>query len=315
MEQKEKRQIMQSANRTLAVTLFVYLAYSYVLLFLSNVLGEWLSFLDSTAFQLVSSQLLLLVPTIFFFVKNKLSPVQFLRVRAIKPLTVFLVVIFTYAAYPLLIFCNYVSLLFSESVIDHTVESLLNSLPLGVCLIIIAFVPCLVEECIFRGVLFQSYRKGGMTKAILITAVLFGLFHMNLNQMSYAIVMGMVFVCLNEATGSILSSVLMHFLINGTSVVMSAVMYKMNGKMPDTEVAFDWKVLIFYGVAAGISLLIMYALLHAISAIEGGKAFPNCFISDKAEEKTKVGSFALYAVLVICVIMMILMEIGLHMQL
>ena len=103
MEQKEKRQIMQSANRTLAVTLFVYLAYSYVLLFLSNVLGEWLSFLDSTAFQLVSSQLLLLVPTIFFFVKNKLSPVQFLRVRAIKPLTVFLVVIFTYAAYPLLI--------------------------------------------------------------------------------------------------------------------------------------------------------------------------------------------------------------------
>ena len=312
MEQKENRQIVKSANRTLAVTLFIYITYSFVLLFLRNVLGEWLPFLDSVAFQLVSAQLFLLVPTVFFMVRNKLSPVEFLRFRKIKLLTVFLVVVFTYVSYPVLIFCNYISLLFSKSVIDHTIESLLSSFSLGVCVLIVAFVPCLVEECIFRGVLFQAYRKGGIIKALLITAVLFGLFHMNLNQMSYAIVMGMIFVCLNEATGSILSSVLMHFLINGTSVVMSGIMYKMNGQMPDASVTFDWKVLIAYGIAAGISLVILYALLHAIAAIEGGNPVPKCFQSDKTEEKTKIGSVVLYVVFVICVIMMILMEIGLH---
>ena len=62
-------------------------------------------------------------------------------------------------------------------------EELLGQYPTIVCVIAVALVPCVVEEIIFRGVLYSTYKQCGVGKAAIFTAILFGLFHMNLNQM------------------------------------------------------------------------------------------------------------------------------------
>ena len=50
------------------------------------------------------------------------------------------------------------------------------------------------------------------------SGLVFGLFHLNINQFCYAFVIGVVFAFLVEATGSIWSSVLAHFAINTYSI-------------------------------------------------------------------------------------------------
>ena len=50
-----------------------------------------------------------------------------------------------------------------------------------------AIVGPLFEELIFRGILYTGFRRNGSAlQSIVLTAVLFGLFHMTLNQMVYA---------------------------------------------------------------------------------------------------------------------------------
>lgn len=53
-----------------------------------------------------------------------------------------------------------------------------------------------------------------MLQAMLLSAMLFALMHMNFNQAAYAFVIGMIAVLLVEATGSLWSSVLLHVTIN-----------------------------------------------------------------------------------------------------
>ena len=78
----------------------------------------------------------------------------------------------------------------------------------------------MIEELAYRGVMFGSFHEAGRLKAILMSGFLFGLMHMNFNQMAYAIMIGLVFGFVVEATGSIIPTMIMHFLINGFSVVI-----------------------------------------------------------------------------------------------
>lgn len=80
--------------------------------------------------------------------------------------------------------------------------------------------PCVIEELAYRGVMFGSFHEAGRLKAILMSGILFGLMHMNFNQMAYAVVIGLIFGFVVEATGSIIPTMIMHFLINGFSVVI-----------------------------------------------------------------------------------------------
>jgi membrane protease YdiL (CAAX protease family) len=86
-----------------------------------------------------------------------------------------------------------------------------------------AFLPCVIEEMAYRGIILGSFREGGRLKAIIASGLLFGIMHMNFNQMAYAIVIGIIFGIVIEATGSIVSTMIMHFMINGLSVTLSYV--------------------------------------------------------------------------------------------
>lgn len=54
----------------------------------------------------------------------------------------------------------------------------------------------------------------------MLSGLVFGLMHLNINQLSYAAVMGIIFALLVEATGSMYSSMLAHFAANSYSVIL-----------------------------------------------------------------------------------------------
>lgn len=103
-------------------------------------------------------------------------------------------------------------------------------------LLLLAVLPALVEEYVFRGLIFLGYKKRNPLKAVLLSAALFGFMHLNINQFSYAFVLGIVLALLVYATGSIIPGILVHFTINGYSVVVS---YILANKVSDSTDAVN----------------------------------------------------------------------------
>ncbi len=162
----------------------------------------------------------LALPGISYLVMRKLSVKDGLGVRAVGWKDWLLMIPLALCLDKIAEFINVFSQLFATNSIGNHVAELVIQYPFPVAFFVVAVMPALCEELIYRGVLFQGYRKSGVWIAILLTAFLFGMMHMNLNQFSYAFVLGFLFALLREVTGSILPVVLMHIYINGKSVVV-----------------------------------------------------------------------------------------------
>ena len=81
--------------------------------------------------------------------------------------------------------------------------------------IAILFVAPLLEEVLFRGLVFNELKKNlNVFLAIVIQGVLFGIYHMNLLQGIYAAILGIVLGFINYCTGTILSSIIGHICFN-----------------------------------------------------------------------------------------------------
>ena len=83
--------------------------------------------------------------------------------------------------------------------------------------------PGIVEELIFRGVLFRYLRRYGFFFAALISSLIFGLVHMNFTQLIFAGTMGFLLCIVYEKTGHLWCSMLLHFLNNAYAVLMDLI--------------------------------------------------------------------------------------------
>lgn len=171
--------------------------------------------------NLLVSQIVYAVPMLIYIAKNRGNMLESLRIRPLRPITVFLLVIFSYLITPTLNVLNAISMLFSTNVISDSLSDIIKEYPLWVGIVSIGLLPCILEECVYRGVFFHEYQKHSPRTGVLLSGLLFGLMHMNFNQFIYAFVMGIIFALLVEASDSLLGSVIVHFCINTTSVVLS----------------------------------------------------------------------------------------------
>lgn len=71
-----------------------------------------------------------------------------------------------------------------------------------------------VEEFLFRKILIDRIRKYGNTTAILISGIMFGLFHGNFTQAFYAAMLGMLFAFIYVRTGRIQYTIALHMCVN-----------------------------------------------------------------------------------------------------
>ncbi|MCX7747253.1 MAG: CPBP family intramembrane metalloprotease [Clostridia bacterium] len=88
----------------------------------------------------------------------------------------------------------------------------IEELIIGIAVIGIA--PAICEEFLHRGLLLRAYEKRGTVKAVVITAVFFGLFHFDLTNLLGATFFGLLIGYYVIRTNSIFAGVLAHFLNN-----------------------------------------------------------------------------------------------------
>lgn len=183
--------------------------------------------LENMALNTFLSEITIWLPAALFLLATRTNPISFCRLKKVHLSTVLMTVLYTLLLEPLITVVNAVTTLF----VNNTVADMsgqITSLPLWMMLLGVAVYAPFAEELTFRGVIYQGYgRQENRWKALLLSSLLFGLMHMNLNQACYAFVMGVALALLMEATGSMLPAFITHFCINGLSTVLMFAMDSM----------------------------------------------------------------------------------------
>ncbi len=84
-----------------------------------------------------------------------------------------------------------------------------------------AVLPAICEETLHRGMLLAGNSCFGMTKTIVISGVLFGLLHLNIEQFFYASIIGVFLGYVCFVANSIYPCIIIHFMNNALSVIVS----------------------------------------------------------------------------------------------
>jgi sodium transport system permease protein len=99
-----------------------------------------------------------------------------------------------------------------------------GELGLGTALVLVALLPAVAEEVTFRGVVLAGLRRSGSRWiAVVGSALVFGLFHINPYHVVAAFGVGLLLGWVALESGSLLPGVLIHLVNNGTQVLLDRV--------------------------------------------------------------------------------------------
>ncbi len=177
--------------------------------------------------SILMTQGYLLISAVVYLAVTKTSPVKDLRIRKYKISTFFLSLVLLVTAAPMATWLNVASQLFAKNETSVAMFQVTEMVPMWLGILIIGFLPGLVEETLYRGIMLTAFGKRSVLTGIVISALSFGLMHMNFNQIMYAVYLGVVFALVVEATGSLVSTMILHMLFNGVNIMYVYILPKL----------------------------------------------------------------------------------------
>lgn len=115
------------------------------------------------------------------------------------------------------------------SMVSNNLLQIVTSNHIWANIIVVGILAPIIEEYVFRKLLIDRTIKYGEGIAVLTSALMFALFHGNLNQFAYAFVLGAVFAFVYVKTGDIRYTIAMHMLINFMGSVLTLVLFQISG--------------------------------------------------------------------------------------
>lgn len=261
------------------------------------------------------NELVFLIPVILFVLCSGSRFRELLNFRKIKLSTAFMTILFAFLCMPIASVCNLFSMFFVENTVGAS-SGVVMQMPFAVAFLLIAVYAPVCEEIIFRGVTYESLKNGqNVFQAMLVSAVLFGLAHMNFNQAAYAIVLGVILVLLKEATGSLWATILFHVVFNGYNVVL---MYAQEGigesassQLTETMTQIEYRDFLLQGISvymviAMVTTALAGCVLAWIAGNENRKEQLKDIWCKRKENKGKVFRIPFFIVLILYIGMMLL---------
>ena len=268
--------------------------------------------------SLLLSQLIVLVPAVLFLFGTRTDPGRLIAHNRPKFTTTLLVVVFTFLCMPAIIAVNAFSMLFVDNDVAG-LQSYMLSVPWWQILLMVGIIGPVSEEFVFRGVIYHGYKTSQrFVGSMLLSALLFGLTHLNFNQMSYAVLVGIVSVLLLEGSGSIFYSMLFHICINTTNVVQMLVQ-KAQGTIMSQEESMAYiertmqmpykqalavSVSVYAVIAAGAAALAGCLLYLIVKKENRVQHMQQLLHGNTGEKRTKLISVPLVISVVLCLLYM-----------
>jgi membrane protease YdiL (CAAX protease family) len=188
----------------------------------------------ATELRLILSQVLFLAATpLVLAVIRKYDIRETFRLKAPRPLEA--VVMFVMS--PVMIvagFCaGFIALLAIKSLFGRVylggdiTDLMTRSLPVSILLI--AVLPAVCEELLFRGMIQRGLEKLGAGWSVLLSGILFGLFHFDFQRLAAQTIIGLLSAYVVYRTGSIFNGMILHFMNNGLLTMISNLTIKYQG--------------------------------------------------------------------------------------
>ena len=130
---------------------------------------------------------------------------------------------------------------------------------LVLALILMALLPAIFEELVFRGILLNGLRKGlSDIGALFISALMFALMHGSIQQLVYPFALGLVLGWLAMRTGSTFTSMLVHFLNNAIVIIINYFTVRHGLDMSVSYAsAWVWVLAIVVAAVAGVLIYLI----------------------------------------------------------
>ncbi|MFN9437003.1 MAG: ABC transporter permease subunit/CPBP intramembrane protease [Planctomycetota bacterium] len=155
------------------------------------------------------------------------------------------------------------------------IDAVLGSVPLWQVLLLLAIIPALCEEVVFRGFVFAGLLENkGVLRAVIGSAVLFGLSHGVLQQTVCATATGLLLGWLAYRTAGIACTCLFHMIHNSISMTLATASSR-SLEVPSWmhwAVATDEGGLVYTDTWNSVSLIMAIILLAALMSRGGARA-------------------------------------------
>lgn len=210
---------------------------------------------------------------IIFLLMSKLLPRQLTTEK--KPMRPLHILIAFLICYAFTYVSNYIGTIittiigmFKQSEVDNVILEITGSIHPLVNLLIIVVAAPIMEELLFRKFLIDRISHYGEGIAILISGLMFGLFHGNLAQFMYAFILGACFGFIYIKTRNIIYPIILHMITNFLGSFVSTLLLDMSGYMELMEVMSssaepeaDVLMAVLAEHAVGLILFMAYAML------------------------------------------------------
>ncbi|QQY80358.1 hypothetical protein EDD65_103197 [Keratinibaculum paraultunense] len=203
--------------------LFLFIALSL------TTLGAFAQYKNIYIGLLITEYIIILMPIVLYLKFNNYSINYVLRLNKINLKQILLTILIVLFSYPVAVFFNFIGI----TLLSRFIEIQPTPLPLPsnlkeyvLSFLIISLTPGICEETMFRGLIMSSYDRLGKKKAIIYSAILFGLFHFNVQNLLGPIYLGILFGTIAYKTNSIYATMIGHTVNNTIALTIGYIATK-----------------------------------------------------------------------------------------
>ncbi|WP_054870679.1 type II CAAX endopeptidase family protein [Caloranaerobacter sp. TR13] len=301
---------VESKLNILGTNLF-YLLIGIILLTIGSLVQRW----DIYKGLIITEYIIILLPALIYLKIKRQSLRKVLRLNKLSLKQILLIPIIVILSYPIGAFLNLIVMIFLSffgEVKPPPIPIPNNEIELLKGFFVVALSAGICEEVMFRGLIMKGYEKLGKWKAIIFSAVLFGLFHFNIQNLLGPIFLGLLFGFIVYKTDSLYASMLAHFTNNALALFLGFIVNKFNtGNTTPSNVTLDisyTKTLIYGAIFLGaISLVAGTIVVMLLKKMPSSDNYISIYNEDyKKSMLTFVESIPLIVILIIYIIINVL---------
>ena len=135
-----------------------------------------------------------------------------------------------------------------------------NIWDLLISLFVLAVMPAICEEVLFRGVCANGLKEKGKWFSIIVSAVLFMIVHLGLSQSIYQVILGIIFAYVLYITKSLWYTIIMHF-FNNAFVLIVTYFTKSNSQTPTFDTTWEYILPFIILFIGGVAVFFLLKLL------------------------------------------------------
>lgn len=187
---------------------------------------------------LITEYILVLIPSVLYIKIKGLPIKKTLKLNKISFKQILYIIGISIFTYPIAVFINFIVLTILMSFGEISADAVPipdNSTLFLFSLFVIAISPAICEEVMFRGVIMNQYEKISKRKAIIYSAILFGVFHVNIQNLVGPVLLGIIFGITVYKTNSIYASIIGHAINNGIALTLGYFVTKSESFLAQTE--------------------------------------------------------------------------------